>query len=113
MMASFQIELGDDGSATLAGLGSDLDRVEAVVRWHADRAKVATKIHIRQEHNSPCGDIRVEIEPESPADEPAVNQLVCSLHRQFRESPCYRCSRRWLRGSAWGWLISHVPGEEW
>ncbi len=109
-MAAYQIQVTDSGDVLFEGEGADIDRLEAVVQWHARREKASTSILVREEEDYLAGCYRVEVELAVPAD---ASGFVCSLDREFRASGAFQCFRRWVKGNTWGWLIRHMPGEQW
>jgi hypothetical protein len=113
MMAAFQLEVTPDGGVAFHGVGTDIDRMEALVRWHAEKARAETDILIAEDPNSQWECIRIEVIPAGGDDAQAGARLVCALDHEFRESGCFHCIRRWVKGPTWGWLVRHLPGSEW
>jgi hypothetical protein len=110
MMAAYQIEVATDGNVQWAGSGDDLDRLEAVVKWHARKSSAATEILVGEDPTRQSECFRVEVRP---ADGPAAVEFVCCLDYEFRESGSFHCIRRWVRGQSWGWLVRHLPEHAW
>jgi hypothetical protein len=110
MMAAYEVQIKPDGSADLAGTGSDLDRLAAVLHWYINEAGVRAELLVREEAGAQWEAFRVEITPDDTA---GGHELICALDQEFRESGNYHCSRRWVRGRTWGWLVSHLPGKPW
>ncbi len=109
-MAAYQVKVSTAGEVVFLGEGADIDRIEAVIKWHARQTSTGTEILIREETEYLAGCYRIEIQP---ADAATSALFVCAIDREFRESGCFRCFRRWVRGETWGWLVRHLPGKEW
>jgi hypothetical protein len=109
-MAAYEIKVSTDGEVEFHGHGADIDRLEAVIRWHARQTDTGTDILVREETSYLASCFRIEVQP---ADPEAAGAFVCAIDREFRESGCFRCFRRWVRGQTWGWLVRHLPGKEW
>lgn len=110
MTSSFELETTPDGQILFHGDGTDLERLEAVVRWHANSLGVETGISIAREPITQWQAFHVEIQPSKDKN---GDQLICALDQAFRMSGNYKCIRRWVRGKTWGWLIRHLPGKQW
>ncbi|MGA2501378.1 MAG: hypothetical protein ABSH20_26865 [Tepidisphaeraceae bacterium] len=109
-MAAYEVKVSSAGEVVFQGDGADIDRLEAVIKWHARQTDTGTEILVREETEYLAGCFRIEIQPANPA---AAANFVCAIDREFRESGCFRCFRRWVRGQTWGWLVRHLPGKEW
>jgi hypothetical protein len=106
MMMSFRLEVTSDGKSLFHGEGGEADRLEALIRFYAQNHNAETGIYIAEEWDA----YRVEVDP---AEGLNGETLICALDREFRESGGFRCIRRWVRGSTWGWLVNHLPGQQW